>query len=236
MRLLPHGQLGAVDWHAIAHGDRPFGEQFVVEYGLDLARASPARPAGGAGGRALLVGNPTGDLPAAGREVEVVARELEGWDRKVLGPDQASPARLLALLPWASLFHYAGHGALAGIEGLGSYLRLAGERQLLATDILALGRAPQVVVLSACDTARTPGGRANTLGLAQAFVLAGAEAVVAPTRPVSDHTALEIVTAFYGKTAGEPTFDPGKALQAAQTTVRRRNPSSDWASFRLLVP
>ena len=154
--------------------------------------------------------------------------------------DQATPAALLARLPEVSLFHYAGHGARAGVEGLGSHLRLAGDRQLLATDVLALGQAPALVVLSACDTARTADDRAEALGLAQAFLLAGARAVVAPTRPVDDAVALAIVTEFYrefeGKTAPGLAFDPGKALQAAQRAVRLGNPSSDWASFRVLVP
>ena len=186
--------------------------------------------------RALLVGNPTGDLPAAQAELDLVARRLGGWEQDIPGPDQATPAALLDLLPKVSLFHYAGHGARAGVEGLGSHLRLAGDQRLLATDVLALGRAPGVVVLSACDSARTAADRADTLGLGQAFVLAGARAVVAPTRPVDDAVALAIVTEFYGKTPRDPAFDPGKALQAAQRSVRQRNPSSDWASFRVLVP
>jgi tetratricopeptide (TPR) repeat protein len=233
VRLLPPGTLGQVDFHALVVGDRPFGESYVVEYGLDVGRA-PAPPPDRA--RALLVGNPTGDLPAAQAELDLVSRRLGGWEQDIPGPDRATPAALLDLLPKVSLFHYAGHGARAGVEGLGSHLRLAGEQQLLATDVLALGRAPRLVVLSACDSARTAADRADTLGLGQAFVLAGARAVVAPTRPVDDAVALAIVTEFYGKTPRDPAFDPGKALQAAQRSVRQRNPSSDWASFRVLVP
>jgi cellulose synthase operon protein C len=237
VRLLPPGPMGQVDFHALVIGDRPFGERHVVEYGLDLDRP-PVPPAGRA--RALLVGDPTEDLPAARAELDVVARRLSAWERDMPSVDQATPAALLARLPQVSLFHYAGHGARAGVEGLGSHLRLAGDRQLLATDVLALGQAPGLVVLSACDTARTAGDRAEALGLAQAFVLAGARAVVAPTRPVDDAIALAIVTEFYGQFAGKTdpalTLDPGRALQAAQRAVRRRSPSSDWASFRVLVP
>jgi CHAT domain-containing protein len=237
VRLLPPGPLGQVDFHALVIGDRPFGERYVVEYGLDLDRAPPPAPARA---RALLIGAPTGDLPAARAELDVVAGRLPGWQRDMPAVDQATPAVLLARLPEVSLFHYAGHGARAGVEGLGSHLRLAGDRQLLATDVLALGQAPGLVVLSACDTARTADDRAEALGLAQAFVLAGARAVVAPTRPVDDAVALAIVTEFYrefqGKTAPGLSFDPGKALQAAQRAVRLGNPSSDWASFRVLVP
>ena len=235
VRLLPQGSLGGVDFHALVVGDRPLGERFVVEYGLDLGQAATAPPAGRRG-RAVLLGNPTGDLPAAATELKIVSQRLRGWDQDIPAADRATPDHLLGLLPAATLFHYAGHGTRAGVEGLGSHLRLANERQLRATDILALDGAPRLVVLSACDAARTAADQADTLGFGQAFLLAGARAVVAPTRPLGDQTALAIVTEFYGKTANDPAFDPGRALQAAQMAVRRRDPSSDWASFRVLVP
>jgi hypothetical protein len=238
VRLLPQGQLGGVDFHALPVGDRPLGERFVVEYGLDLGQAASVSGTKTTGrrGRAVLLGNPTGDLPAAETELKIVSQRLRGWDQDIPAADRATPDHLLGLLPAAALFHYAGHGTRAGVEGLGSHLRLANERQLRATDILALDGAPRLVVLSACDAARTAADQGDTLGFGQAFLLAGARAVVAPTRPLGDQTALAIVTEFYGKTANDPAFDPGRALQAAQMAVRRRDPSSDWASFRVLVP
>jgi CHAT domain-containing protein len=92
------------------------------------------------------------------------------------------------------------------------------------------------VVLSACDAARASLAGGASLGLAQAFALAGATAVVAPARPVRDDTALALVTTFYRELSTSPSFDPARALQAAQAEVRRTAPQSDWASFRVIVP
>jgi hypothetical protein len=231
IRLLPYGAAGGVDFHALSWAGEPAP---VFTYGLDLPRRSAGRSTAPAS--ALLVGNPAGDLPAAKREVEEVRTLLPGWQLAALLTDEATRAAILERLPTQRLFHYAGHGAFAGTEGLESSLNTARGERILATDILALPMVPSLVVLSSCDAAKASLVGGASLGLAQAFALAGASAVVAPSRPVRDDTALAVVTAFYRELSRAPTFDPPRALQGAQAEVRRTAPSSDWASFRVFVP
>ncbi len=66
------------------------------------------------------------------------------------------------------------------------------------------------------------------MGLAHAFVAAGATSVIAAWRPIRDGDTLSIVRHIYEDTAR----DPGEALAAAQ-----RDPTStDTLAFRVVVP
>ncbi|KYF91717.1 hypothetical protein BE20_13915 [Sorangium cellulosum] len=186
-----------------------------------------------------MVADPQRDLPAARREADAVAAALEGQGRAVerLSGGVATHAAVASALeqPGIALFHYAGHGFFGGIDGWDSGLPLAGGGQLAVSDILALRRAPAQVVLSGCDTARTgaaPGARGLGLGLAQAFLVAGAGSVIAATRPVDDALAERMMVALVA--AGQE--DPGAQLREATLAALRATPSSDWASFRALVP
>jgi CHAT domain-containing protein len=73
------------------------------------------------------------------------------------------------------------------------------------------------------------------LGLAQAFVIAGAEWVVASSRMVKDADAARVVIELFDQ-RGLPSSDVGFLLQAAQRKLIETRPEVDWASFRVLVP
>ena len=89
--------------------------------------------------------------------------------------------------------------------------------------------APARVVLSGCDAAKSEGD-AEGLGLAQAFVVAGAEEVLAPVRPVSDTLAAELATRVHRDRA--PLAD---ALRAASLSLHAGDARADWAAFRVLA-
>ncbi|MCB9649195.1 MAG: CHAT domain-containing protein [Deltaproteobacteria bacterium] len=143
---------------------------------------------------------------------------------------EATGAALRAGLAHAALLHYAGHGREHG--GWGSELPLADGAALRVGDILALPRVPARVVLSGCETGAAAGEHGVGLGLAQAFILAGARGVVAATRPVPDAAARALMEALY-------TEDPSDlvgALHRAQARLRAHDPEADWAAFRIFVP
>ncbi len=72
----------------------------------------------------------------------------------------------------------------------------------------------------------------DTNGLDNAFLAAGANAVIAATRPVEDETALALVREFYAHWQG---LEPHDALRLAQLKLRNEQPESDWAAYRLVV-
>ena len=108
-------------------------------------------------------------------------------------------------------------------------MRLAQGGWMTVRDILALSRVPLHVVLSGCDTARAgPEARAAVLGLAQAFVVAGAVSVISATRPVDDCMAELFMWALYGASIGGDRFDAAASVREAALVVRGEAPASDF--------
>ena len=95
--------------------------------------------------------------------------------------------------------------------------------------MLSLAPAPARVVLSGCDSAKSEGD-AEGLGLAQAFVAAGSKEVLAPTRPVPDVLAAKIASRIHRDNA-----PLANALRDAVSDLRKEDPKSDWAAFRVLA-
>ena len=232
-----YGAMRGVDVHALPWRGEPLVAHASVEYALALGGAetgsSPLAP-----GRALLVADPRGDLPSARAEADVVQRELPaaaGWQLDVLRGGAASGEAVRASLASASLLHYAGHASFGGPDGVESSLVLAGG-ELTPTDILALPHVPGLVSLFGCDTgSESATGKLDTLGLANAFLAAGASTVIATARPVDDTLARDVATSFYATLTASPRLPPAAALRAAVLAVRASSPHADWSAFRALV-
>jgi CHAT domain-containing protein len=90
-------------------------------------------------------------------------------------------------------------------------------------------------VLSACETGKSSiQVPIESLGLAQAFLLAGSRAVIASVRPVKDSDLPAFFPELYREWHRQP--DLAVALQRAQLSWRKRYPRADWQSFRLFEP
>ncbi len=230
VRIYAYGKSDGVDWHAVTWQGKPLIASAEVSYGADAGGTGATKPRPHA---ALIVANPTGDLAAAASEADGVARALPGWEVARLDGRKATRDAVLAALPGATLFHYAGHADVAGPSGAASALRLAGGARAELGDLLAVARAPDLVVLSACEAAGSDAGGGSLLGLAQAFVLSGAQMAVAPTRPVRDSEARAFVNAFYAALAGGDASAVPAAFRRAALDVAAGNAAQ---SFRLMVP
>jgi CHAT domain-containing protein len=208
-----------------------------VVYGLDVPTQLSPAPAGPP--VALLVADPEGNLPEARKESQSFDEKVrswgQGWTPKQLEGKAAKVGAVREALAGASLFEFAGHGELAGFAGWDSALRLAAGSRLTSRDLLTLRRVPAWVLLSTCEgglsSKEAPG---EGIGLAQAFLLAGSQAVVAAVRPVRDSTARELVTELHRH--WKPGMDLARPFQQTQLFCRQRYPDTDWESFRLLEP
>ncbi len=226
LRVRAYGAWRAIDVHALDFRDAPLVAKLAVDYPVGLG----PRPRAAAGDHVVVVGDPTGDLPSAGDEARAVAKTFAAPAQvTLLVRDEATSEHVGAALRAASTFHYAGHGVYAGLEGWESALPLARGGRLGVADVLAVAPAPARVVLSGCDAAKSEGD-AEGLGLAQAFVVAGAEEVLAPVRPVSDTLAAELATRVHRDRA--PLAD---ALRAASLSLHAGDARADWAAFRVLA-
>lgn len=227
--------LHDADLHGARLGDRTLVEHAPVRYALGI-RARGAQSA--VGTRALLVVDPRGDLLGARAEADAVEDLLGGapdaWQIARIDGAAATGDRLLQAVRDADLFHFAGHAWYGGRGGWDSHLKLASDTVLTVRDILSLERAPRLVVLSGCETAAVGGSAAIAgIGLAQAFIAAGTEHVVAATRPIPDTAARDLADHFYR--ALNAGADPAGALRTAQIALARATPDADWRAFRVLT-
>ena len=235
LHLLLPGAFAPIDMHALPFEGASLLAKLPVEYDADLA--APAAPSAESS-RAIVVGDPQRSLPHARVEARRAATSLaEGGASSVelFEGDRATHDAVLGALATASFFHYAGHARYAGEDGWESVLPLAQGGRLLVSDILALRSAPPRVLVSGCDAAHTardaPG---ESLGIAQAFLVAGSDVVVAPTRAVPDELSARFVERLYAELERDGARDLSLAARQAALDLRAADPQSDWANFRVL--
>jgi tetratricopeptide (TPR) repeat protein len=237
IRILPSGPLQGIDFHELPFDGGVLLAKAPVVYGLDLPVSTV--PARDRERHALLVADPRdnlrGALEESRRVLEILQSGSQPWIAKELKSAEASAQAVSAGLASADLLHYAGHGSFSGFGGWDSSLLLAKETRLTLGDVLALRRVPAWVVLSACETGRSSTQvPVESLGLAQAFLLAGSRAVVASIRPAKDREVAVFFPMLYREWDREP--DLAVALQRAQLSWREQNPGADWQGFRLFEP
>jgi CHAT domain-containing protein len=249
--LVVDGEIAAAPFAALY--DAPRRRYLVQDHALRFAGTlldarRPVASARGAEGEVLLVADPAvarerhpelGPLPGAAAEVAGL-RTLYPHAVVLSGRD-ADRAALLAALRTTSLLHYAGHAVFDDERPDRSALVLAPGREgpdglaAAAIDSLTLGQL-RLVVLSACETLRSRGGRTGGFaGLSAAFLHAGAQGVVGSLWRVDDELSRPLMLAFHGAYRG--SGDGARALQAAQLELlRSRDPAlrspAAWAGFR----
>lgn len=233
LRWLAPATLAHLDVQTSTVLGKPLVHTLPVTYAMDIGDA-PARQS--LRGRALLVADGAGDLTAAHRELEAISRQLEAqrsWNIDAVSQSRAVRETLRSGLAESELFHFAGHARFHGEFGWDSALSLTDDTQFSVADILTLARAPDLVVLSGCNTARTTDSvSAQSMGLANAFALAGSRHTVATSRQVDDQHAYALVTRFYSHwLEGKP---PQVALQKAQIDLLTTTPEADWSAYRIV--
>lgn len=235
MRVLAFGALNRIDVHALPWKGRPLISSIAVLYGVDVSR--PARPAHG-GMNALIV-TPHDDLKSSAAEATLSEERLQasGWSVQRLPGSAVTRASIGASIAGGriSFFHYAGHARLVGLDGWESHLGREESQLMTVGDILMLPASPAYVILSGCETAASADRSGSGLGLAQAFIIAGAKWVIASSRTVKDADAARIVNELFDRRV-LPDSDVGGLLQVAQRKLLEARPEVDWASFRVLVP
>lgn len=186
-------------------------------------------------------------LPGAELELARVAAQFEADRVMVLIGAAASEATLRELsqkgaLQDAKYLLFATHGYLAGKDPNLNALVLTGandpnERDgyLTAAEIAGLNLGSQLVVLSACETAKGPYTHGDGIAsLAAAISLAGAGGVLATLWPVVDDTTADFMTKFFKRLSrGE---DEAEALAATKREFlrdRRTGAPLFWAPFVL---
>ena len=184
---------------------------------------------------ALLVGDPLTELsplPCAREEVEMIGKMLNSTP--LIGT-QATKDEVLRRLGSVALVHMAAHGnmetgdiALASNEGVKKDI-------LTMRDVLRVQIRARLVVLSCCHSARGEIKAEGVVGIARAFLGAGARSVLVSLWAIDDEATLEFMKNFYqhvvkGRSASE-------ALNQAMNCMRESEEFSAikfWAPFVLI--
>jgi CHAT domain-containing protein len=150
---------------------------------------------------------------------------------------QATAAALRTTAPDAEVLHVATHGLIDARRPRLSALALtpdsesADDAALRLLDIIGLKLTARLVVLSACETSRgklLPGE--GVLGLAQAFLQAGAATVVASYWRVEDADTAPFMEAFYRHMLVD-RMPAAAALRRTQLERARNDRLYQWAAF-----
>jgi len=218
----------------------------VITPSANLFLATPASQEGPVVPRSHevgIVGDPRLDLPFAESEARALGT-LFGSGAKLLIHHEATKDNVIELLQSSRIFHFGGH-AVANLEHPeAARLVLHGDAPgrpvgLFAAEIRALNlRNAQLVVLSACEAARTSERDASgILSLYSPFLAAGARYVVANQVAIDDETGYEVSVMLHEAVLAG--MDPADSLREAQIAYLKipphTKPDCQWAGFRIVT-
>ena len=186
-------------------------------------------------------------LPETEREVKYLSQLYGAAESKIFIAKEASEDRMKAEAPKFTILHLATHGILNDTSPMYSQIVLSqgdassNEDGLLeAWEIMKMDLKADLVVLSACETARgRVGAGEGMIGLTWALFVAGSPTNVVSQWKVDSTSTTQLMVEFHrnlknGLSKGKLELGTAKALQRAATTLLRtkeyRHPFY-WAGF-----
>jgi CHAT domain-containing protein len=249
LTVVPHTELNYLPFAALLGGagrERFLVERFqmMVTPSASVWLALGARPPGHASAGVLAFAPRPDAVPASRREVAAIAR-LGDEDALVVVGSGATEAAFRREAPTRRVIHLATYGVLNKQNPLFSFVELApggtDDGRLEVHEVFGLSLAADLVVLSACQTGLASGALTDVpagddwIGLARAFLSAGAARVLATLWPVQDRTTAALMERFYQEYS--VGTDPGRGLALAQrallATPATANPYY-WAGFEVV--
>ena len=243
--VVPDGRLNAVTLETfVVRTPTPhyWIEDATITYtpSLTLLAADKASPHGRRIPNVLVMGNipdSGADFPAlarAGEEIKHVASHFPS--RVVLDGPRATAAAYTGSNPQQfEYLHFVAHGTAATHAPLDSAVVLA-DRKLTGNEIFNHRLDADLVTISSCNSAgsRSYAGE-GLVGLAWAFLRAGAHRVIAAQWDVNDLTTPKLMDTMYRELASGR--DPASALREAKLKLLHSSKSGsapfNWAPFIL---
>jgi tetratricopeptide (TPR) repeat protein len=215
---VPTGSLRSVPWALLPSC---VGRPVTVAPSASVwLRAAGTRRRRAAGRRVVLVCGP--GLEGARAEIADLATAYP--DAVRLEGQAATVERVQAALDGAGIAHVAAHGVLRGDNPLFSALTMT-DGPLTAYDLERLSRAPQLVLLPACQSgAGAVLAGDEVMGLTSALFALGARTAVATVIPVADEATRPLMLRLHERIRrGLPV---ARALAEAQAATGRDDPAT----------
>jgi CHAT domain-containing protein len=232
--IIPHGLLHQVPFHALWNGRSYLLDQFEISYApsatLFTLCQQQARPPLD---HALIMGVSDPHIPAAAAELQAIGQQFP--DAATKTNQEATIAAFRADSAAANLIHLACHGLFRADNPMFSALKLHDD-WLTAVDILQLNLNNCLVTLSACESGQSQVQAGDELlGLARAFIGAGAASLVVSLWIVHDETTASLMSEWYRELRRQEPQDRAAALRTAQLKLKSRHPHPYyWAPFVLI--
>lgn len=230
--VVPHGRLHHVPFHALHDGTG----YLVQRRAVTVAPTAAWLPedAGGrarAGDDALVLAVPDARAPSVAAEARSLRSILP--DAQILvGPDAVSSA-LIGLSRAPAMLHIACHGLYRPGNPLFSALRLA-DRWVTGAEVLDLDLEGTLVTLSSCESGRPGTATVDPVGLAWAFLAAGAAGAIVSQWVVHDDVTVDLMSTMYRELRAGAR--PAAALRTAQLTTAADHPHPFfWAPFTFVT-
>lgn len=224
-RFALHHSASAASWVAL-HDRSAAGGGVVAFADPDLGASGCAL--------ALFAGSAASTLRQRLTHARDEARAAAGRNGRVYAGTAATGARFRSEAPHAAVLHAAVHGVVLPEDPRRSALVLRDPDGLVgASEIAGLGLSADLVTLSACHGDRGPAyAGEGSLGLARAFIVAGARSVLAARWEVGDRAAARLMGAFYGALGRGHARDES-LRQARVTAIAEGMPVRDVYAFVL---
>jgi len=156
--------------------------------------------------------------PRVARADEEVQRAAAAWNgAAILGDDDARVSAVTGLAERVDVLHIAAHGRHAVDNPLFSGFELV-DGTLFGYDVDLISRAPDTVVLSACELGRSSvRWGEEALGMTRVWLHAGTRCVIAAPVVVADDVACELLGAVHTRLAAGVL--PAEALASAAVST-----------------
>jgi len=196
------------------------------------------------GNQALIIGNPSQDLPYAEKEARSIGKVFNHLP--LIGP-QLNLSEIIKGMRNARWVHFACHG---DAEEKAHPLSIYTGGLLMAPEMMAPKRPPiylyseeiqkqkmeaELVFLSACSSGRGIVQREGLINLPRAFLLAGADSVIATHWQIPDEDTFQIVSNFYTLLQGQEKKDKPvllrKAILEFLKDPKMRDQPHRWGAF-----
>jgi CHAT domain-containing protein/tetratricopeptide (TPR) repeat protein len=248
LTLVPHADLHYLPFAALV--DAITGRFLVEKYEIVVTPSAAvwlalgSRPAGRAKDGMLALAPRPDALPASRQEVAAISR-VGGTDARVMVGGAATEEAFRREAPTRRVLHLATLGILNKQNPLFSFVQLApsgtDDGRLEVHEVFGLRLTADLVVLSACQTGLGSGALSDVppgddwVGLARAFLYAGAARVVATLWAVQDRATAGLMERFYreygsGASSGSALATAQRALLASPATAHPYY----WAGFEVV--
>lgn len=226
--IIPHRSLYKLNFESlVVPGPRPhywIDDVTAETAGSMVLLASSRQKQSAVSLNLLLIGAPvqaSNDfevLDHAADEMQKVAAHFDSEHEKVISKEEATPSAFTSNQPDKYAYiHFVTHGIASETSPLDSAIILSPQAEhvfkLYARDIVGLKLSADVVTISACYGAGKKASGEGLVGLAWAFLRAGAHQVVAGLWEVDDRATPDLMDNFY---TGLKTQNAASALRAAK--------------------